>query len=216
MINEYLILSIGFLAQFLFSARIIVQWIMSERAKKVLSPSIFWYLSLAASFLLFIYGWFREDFAIMLGQLIAYYIYIWNLYEKKDWRKIPLALRTAVKITPILGIAYILYNREVLYQVWFQNEDIPLSLVIYGSIGQILFTLRFVYQFFYSRRHKESLLPGGFWIISIIGSAAIVSYGIFRKDIVIILGQSFGFLSYTRNLLLIHRNNKHSQSINEN
>ena len=42
---------LGFLAQGLFSARILVQWIMSERAKKVVSPTIFWILSLIASYL---------------------------------------------------------------------------------------------------------------------------------------------------------------------
>ena len=70
---------IGFLAQLLFSARLLLQWIMSERAKKVVSPSIFWKLSLIGAWLLFIYGWLRDDFAIILGQLISYYIYILSL-----------------------------------------------------------------------------------------------------------------------------------------
>ena len=81
-------------------------------------------------------------------------------------------------------------------------------LLIYGSLGQIIFTLRFVYQYFYSRRRKESVLPSGFWIISLTGSAIIVSYGIFRLDPVIILGQSFGFVSYIRNLVISYRNKK--------
>lgn len=32
---------IGFLAQVFFSARILLQWILSERAKKVISPGYF-------------------------------------------------------------------------------------------------------------------------------------------------------------------------------
>lgn len=52
---------------------------MSERARRVLSPTIFWVLSLLASCLLCFYGWLRDDFAIVIGQVIAYYIYIWNL-----------------------------------------------------------------------------------------------------------------------------------------
>ena len=74
---------LGFLAQALFSARILVQWILSEKAKKVVSPTIFWVLSMAASYMLFIYGWLRDDFAIMLGQVIAYYIYIYGISMKK-------------------------------------------------------------------------------------------------------------------------------------
>ena len=70
---------IGFLAQGFFSARILVQWIMSERARKVLSPSVFCILSIAGSYLLCLYGVLRQDFAIVLGQFISYYVYLWNL-----------------------------------------------------------------------------------------------------------------------------------------
>ena len=62
---------IGFLAQVFFSARILLQWILSERAKKVISPAIFWQLSIVGSYLLFVYGWLRDDFAIILGQIIT-------------------------------------------------------------------------------------------------------------------------------------------------
>ena len=49
--SQYFIIAIGLLAQLLFSARLLVQWIASERAHKVLSPTLFWQLSMAASFL---------------------------------------------------------------------------------------------------------------------------------------------------------------------
>lgn len=47
---------IGYLAQICFSARLLFQWILSEKAKQVVSPSIFWLLSLLGSYLLFFYG----------------------------------------------------------------------------------------------------------------------------------------------------------------
>ncbi len=196
---------IGFLAQALFSARILVQWILSEKAKRVVSPTIFWVLSMAASYLLFIYGWLRDDFAIMLGQVIAYYIYIWNLDEKGVWRRIHLLLRIILIATPAVGLTYILNDWGQFVEQCLNNTQIPPFLVIYGSLGQVIFTLRFVYQFFYSKYHGESLLPSGFWIISLIGSTIIVSYGIIRLDPVLILGQSFGFVSYTRNLILLYK-----------
>ena len=80
--SNWLIYSIGFLAQILFSSRLIVQWLHSERQKRVITPTIFWTLSLFASFLLFIYGYLRDDFAIMLGQGLTYFIYIRNLQLK--------------------------------------------------------------------------------------------------------------------------------------
>ena len=71
---------IGFLAQVFFSARILLQWILSERAKKVISPAIFWQLSIVGSYLLFVYGWLRDDFAIILGQsyLIIFIFGTWT------------------------------------------------------------------------------------------------------------------------------------------
>lgn len=75
---------IGFAAQALFSARMLVQWILSERAKRVLSPTIFWALSLLGSILLCLYGWLRADFAIILGQIFSYYIYIYGTCTLKE------------------------------------------------------------------------------------------------------------------------------------
>ena len=59
--------ALGFLAQGFFSARMLIQWIMSERARKIVSPNIYWICSLAGSILLFIYGWLRNDFSIIFG-----------------------------------------------------------------------------------------------------------------------------------------------------
>lgn len=42
----------------------------------------------------------------------------------------------------------------------------------------------------------------GFWAISLFGSGVIIAYGIFRMDPVLILGQSFGFVAYIRNLVI--------------
>lgn len=207
--SSWLIYGLGFVAQGLFSARILVQWIMSERAKKVVSPTIFWVLSLIASYIFFIYGWLRDDFAIMLGQIIGYYVYIWNLGAKGVWQKFNQALRwieiSVLVLTPIVGIAFMIIKNPTVFETLFQNSDIPLWLVIFGSLGQVIFSFRFIYQLIYSSKRGESILPAGFWIISLIGSATIISYGIVRLDPVLILGQSTGFISYTRNLILWKR-----------
>ena len=196
---------IGFLAQVFFSARILLQWILSERAKKVISPAIFWQLSIVGSYLLFVYGWLRDDFAIILGQIISYYIYIWNLDKKHQWKKLPFIIRTLLLLTPVAAILYMLKDASAFVDQFFRNEKIPLWLLIYGSMGQIIFTLRFVYQWIYSKRKDESLLPIGFWVISLFGSLIIVSYAIYRRDPVLILGQSTGLIAYSRNIYLSRR-----------
>ena len=87
--SNWFVYGIGFLAQILFSGRLIVQWLLSEKNKRVITPSVFWKLSLLASFLLFVYGYLRDDFAIMLGQTITYFIYIRNLQLQGEWQKTP-------------------------------------------------------------------------------------------------------------------------------
>ena len=173
-----------------------------ERAKKVISPAIFWQLSIVGSYLLFVYGWLRDDFAIILGQIISYYIYIWNLDKKHQWKKLPFIIRTLLLLTPVAAILYMLKDASAFVDQFFRNEKIPLWLLVYGSMGQIIFTLRFVYQWIYSKRKDESLLPIGFWVISLLGALIIVSYAIYRRDPVLILGQSTGLIAYSRNIYL--------------
>ena len=209
--NHVFVFAIGFLAQGFFSARILVQWILSERARHVLSPSIFWVLSLIGAYLLCLYGWLRHDFAIVFGQFISYYIYLWNLNIKGVWWNIPWLLRGVLLLTPVVVICMVAENAADFAARFLHNSDVPLWLLLFGSVGQVLFTLRFVYQWLYSRRKGESRLPAGFWLISLAGSLAIVSYGIIRLDPVLIVGQATGLFAYARNLVLIHNENKQKE-----
>ena len=205
---KYFVYIIGFAAQILFSARLLLQWIQSEKVKKVLTPELFWQLSLIASFLLFIYGWLRDDFAIMLGQSLTYFIYIRNMQLQGSWKKLPAFLRGFLFAFPFLIAVYSFNNDQIDIERLFRNEDIPLNLLIWGSVGQIIFTLRFVYQWIYSERKKESTLPFGFWLLSLVGSLMILSYAIIRRDPVLFIGQLFGFVIYSRNIFLLLKQDK--------
>lgn len=211
--SDILIYALGFAAQGLFSARILVQWIKSEKAGMVVNPVSFWILSLAASFLFFFYGWLRDDFSIMLGQIIGYYVYIWNLHDKKVGASIRAELlkiiRTLLIIMPPTLIAlYLKDNSATAISSLFRNEGIPVWLIIFGCTGQIIFSFRFLYQIIRSLKNGGSTLSRGFWILSLIGSALIIIYGIIRLDPVIIIGQACGFVSYTRQILLCQRKTK--------
>lgn len=200
-----LIFALGFLAQGFFSARILVQWVLSERAGRVLSPTLFWALSLAGAYLLCLYGWLRHDFAIVLGQVISYYVYLWNLDVKGVWRKMPMLLRTVLVLTPVAAACFVANDVGGFVIRFIHNEEVPMWLLLFGSAEQVVFTLRFLYQWLYSRRKGESKLPAGFWILSLVGSLSIVSYGVIRRDPVLIVGQSFGIVAYVRNLMLIRK-----------
>lgn len=205
--KDWIIYSIGFLAQILFSSRLIIQWITSEKQRKVITPSTFWTLSLIASFLLFIYGYLRLDFAIMLGQSLTYFIYIRNLQLQGQWQKFPKIVQYLLFIVPVIIVIFYYNNNKIDIELLFKNEAIPTWLLVLGVVAQIIFTLRFVYQWIHSERNKASSLPLGFWVLSLIGAALILSYAIIREDPVLFVGHFFGMIIYARNAYLIRQNN---------
>ena len=87
-------------------------------------------------------------------------------------------------------------------------NSLEIFFLIVGFLGQGLFASRFIVQWIYSERMKASSIPISFWYLSIFGGITLLIYAIFRKDPVIILGQSFGILIYLRNLILIYKSKK--------
>jgi lipid-A-disaccharide synthase-like uncharacterized protein len=78
--GELIWLTLGFLAQLMFSMRFIVQWIASERARASIVPETFWYFSLLGGVLLFAYAIYRLDPVFMLGQGTGLLIYARNIH----------------------------------------------------------------------------------------------------------------------------------------
>lgn len=189
-------------AQLLFGGRMISQWILSEKQKKSVTPLFFWWLSLLGSFLLFIYGYFQIDFALMLGQVLTYFIYIRNLQIQDQWSKIPVWSRLLFFIIPIAIVIYGYNNGEYDIKNLLNNPDIAQWLLIFGIIGQVIFASRFVYQWMYAEKNKEAILPLGFWMISLIGGLMTLTYFIFRQDVVLIISNIMGVIIYMRNIML--------------
>lgn len=213
--SSWYIYALGFVGQILFSARVLVQWLMSEKQKKVVNPTIFWVLSLVASIVYFIYAYLRNDFSIMLGLFISYYIYLWNMGMKGVWKNLSDAARiTVVTVLVALPVAAVsvlfLRDPSAAVDTLFKNELIPGWMIAMGTVGQLVFTVRFIYQFLYSRKRNESLLPVGFWIIGIVGSTILVTYGAIRHDWVLLVGQAFGWVTYVRNLMIWNKSHRAS------
>ena len=200
--SDWGIYAIGFTAQLLFSGRLLLQWILSEKNNKVVTPSVFWKLSLLASFLLFVYGYLRDDFAIMLGQSLTYYIYIRNLQLQGQWQKSPKPLQWLLLMFPVIIVIYGYNNGQYDIVMLFENKAIPTWLLTLGVIAQLTFTLRFVYQWITSEKNKSSQLPIGFWRMSVIGAALILSYAIIREDPVLFIGHCAGLVIYIRNIFI--------------
>lgn len=212
-------LGIGLLAQAMFSARFLVQWLLSERARRSLLPVHFWAFSVIGAVLLLAYAAHQRDLVIMLGQLVGLAIYLRNIELLRraarqrggDHHGLPpAAARLADSFLPpwlLLAASALLAgltSQEVpLLQA--ASERAEAGWFLLGLLGQTLFTGRFVVQLILSERARASINPVQFWYLSISGSALLLAYALHTGDLVIILGQSFGMLVYLRNLALIRR-----------
>jgi lipid-A-disaccharide synthase-like uncharacterized protein len=63
-------------------------------------------------------------------------------------------------------------------------------------------------QWLVSERTRRSVVPVGFWWLSLVGASMLLVYFIWRRDIVGVLGQCAGWVVYGRNLWLIHREHR--------
>jgi lipid-A-disaccharide synthase-like uncharacterized protein len=81
-------LVVGLIGQGLFSARFFVQWLQSEKLKKSVIPSAFWYFSMAGGITLLAYAIHRRDPVFIIGQGTGLFIYFRNLqFVWRDRRK---------------------------------------------------------------------------------------------------------------------------------
>ncbi|MFO1148806.1 MAG: lipid-A-disaccharide synthase N-terminal domain-containing protein [Alsobacter sp.] len=72
-------LAFGIVAQLLFTARFIVQWIASERAGRSVMPMAFWIFSITGGMMTLVYGLVKREPIIIMGQALAVGIYLRNV-----------------------------------------------------------------------------------------------------------------------------------------
>ena len=79
-------LTVGFVGQGLFTARFLVQWLVSEQKRESVVPLAFWWLSLVGGTTLLAYALFRRDPVIITGQAMGLIVYTRNLMLRKEAR----------------------------------------------------------------------------------------------------------------------------------
>jgi lipid-A-disaccharide synthase-like uncharacterized protein len=77
----------GFIAQFMFMMRFVVQWVASERARRSVVPVAFWFFSVAGGTLLLIYAIYRQDPVFIAGQGAGVFIYLRNIWLIRSERR---------------------------------------------------------------------------------------------------------------------------------
>ncbi len=86
--------------------------------------------------------------------------------------------------------------------------------VAFGFLAQGIFFCRFFLQWIVSERQKKSIVPVGFWWLSLVGGIMLFGYAVHRRDPVFIVGQGMGVFIYLRNLYFIYGHKESRQLSN--
>ena len=208
--SPFWIYCIGLSAQIFYTGRVFLQWYKSEKSGKIESPAMYWVLSIIGSMILFFYGMLRQDFSIIFGELLSYYIYMWNIGANGLYRKVTRIVPVLQGLLPVVACCLLFKDIPQFASDFLRSDDVPLRLLILGTTGQFIYKMRFVYQWFHSVRKGKSELPLTFWIIAVAGSALIIIYGLIRHDWVLVLGQ-FGIVASIRNIMIALSPRKHEK-----
>jgi lipid-A-disaccharide synthase-like uncharacterized protein len=203
-IENYWVYGLGFFSQFLFGIRMLIQWYLSEKEGKIVSPVIFWQLSLVAGFLFILYGIFQNDFVIILGQGLSYIISLRNLHLEGAWKGMPLSFRVGAIVIPLATTVWLI-SKSAGVNADFHWSYFLQPIVFTGALGQLLLNGRFLYQWYYAEKTKTADLPLGFWLMTASGSVLVVVYALFDFEPVLLFAQGLGLIASIRNIQLHYK-----------
>jgi lipid-A-disaccharide synthase-like uncharacterized protein len=204
-LSHGLIAAIGWIGQACFFSRFLIQWIASERVKRSIVPSVFWYFSLAGSVLAGIYAWLGPSHDVIFVASYAFNVVVYarNLVlagrPDRGLRPLPLTL-VALGVAAATAAAFL---KDPAVEKMMRQEA-PLWLVL-GICGQVLWAGRFLLQWIIAERRGRAELPPVFFVVSLAGSFLLLAYAIHKQDPVLIAGQVPGPIVYGRNLILQRR-----------
>src|SRR3974377_311651 len=89
-----------------------------------------------------------------------------------------------------------------LHEVFIGNVDWG---ILIGYVAQAMFAMRFVVQWIFCERSRNSVVRTALWGFWICGGLMLLGYAMYRKDPVFIIGQAFGVFVYLRNLQFVLR-----------
>jgi len=78
--TELVWVTLGLIAQLMFTMRFVVQWVASERARRSIVPEAFWYFSFLGGVMLLAYAIYRLDPVFIIGQAAGLFIYGRNIF----------------------------------------------------------------------------------------------------------------------------------------
>ncbi len=189
--------AVGWLAQGFFFLRFLIQWWASERAKRIVVPSVFWWMSLFGAVCAGAYALYRENLVFLASPVVNIFIYGRNIALERTGRS--LSKSALVPLGPGL---------VVLVAVAFATKlepDQELLWFLLGSAGQLCWISRFPLQWWISERRGATSLPPAFFWVSFAGSLLLLTYAIHTGVVIFIVGMVLGPFLYGRSLFLCYR-----------
>ncbi|MHC4391339.1 MAG: lipid-A-disaccharide synthase N-terminal domain-containing protein [Planctomycetota bacterium] len=204
-------IAVGLLAQLVFVIRTLWQWLASERARRSVLPHGYWWLSLAGAALLLTYALSTQDLVFTLGPAVTIAIYIRNLELQRQTTfehargAPPREASAGPRLWLLAGVATL---GLVVVMAARSRSAQPQALGAWfavGLFGQLLWSARFVVQWWISERKGQSHLPAAFFQVSLGGAILLLAYALVRQDPVFILAYGMTPIPLVRNLLLLRR-----------
>ena len=196
---------LGYLSSVFFALRFIIQWLQSEKLGHVVVPALFWQLSLAGNLFLLIHSLIQMQYHVALVQTLNGVI---------SWRNLNLMTSSQKSFSFTVFLMFLFSSLTTSYFLfvapeWFSapigSYQLHLNWHLFGFFGIVLFSLRFLVQWWQSERDHQSELTPLFWVMSLAGGLMSLIYFLKLKDPVNALGPALGLIPYIRNLMLIRK-----------
>jgi|GEM_PF-201908 len=219
----------GFLASLAFSARFLIQWFQSEKEERSVSSPLFWKFSLLGNILLYVHSIIQVHFPLAAIQILQALLSFRNLNlqtppskqisRKKLYRLFVYALLLTSSL--FISLSFLKGHRHI---HWLESphslfvsqpQQIPITLHAIGLLGVFIYSLRFWVQWWQAENKKNSSFTKSFWHLSIFGAILSIIYFALLLDWVNLLGPLFALVPYSRNLLLLLKNEKKKQKQKE-
>jgi lipid-A-disaccharide synthase-like uncharacterized protein len=192
---------LGWVANGCFFARFLIQWLVSERAGKSLTPRFFWRLSLLGTGLMIVCTWVEDQPVLLAGFAVTGSLYLRNVWLSAQGAR-------AARLSPPLamGLGILLAAALIALRIagGAVHEDAP-GWIALGILGEAVWTSRFVLQWMHGERTGRVVFTPAFWWTSLIGNALMLTYTIHLGEAKYVAGYVPGPIIQIRNLMLWKR-----------
>jgi len=190
--------AVGWLGNACFFSRFLIQWMRVERARDRAAPRVFWLLSLAGSLLLGTYAVGQRSWVLLVGFAVNSVIYVRNLalVPGRGDAMLPRLLAIPLALGAFAALAVVGASDAR------SGAAEATGWILVAILGQSLWSSRFVVQWWYSEKSRNSHFPPAFWKASLCGNVLLLAYAVHLQDPVFVAGLALGPILQVRNLVL--------------